>query len=76
MKAAHSTPEAYRVNCLGILREEEWDTVPGFRELAAASGGRAVFHVAAEEDLGLWMLENWWLLIMGSPKPAWGSCPL
>ncbi|MEE8141734.1 MAG: VWA domain-containing protein [Planctomycetota bacterium] len=76
VRAAHATPEAYTVNCLGILREAQWDSLASFRELAEISGGQAIFYSPGKTNLESWMLETWWRLIMGSAEPSWRSCPL
>ncbi|MFQ5655423.1 MAG: hypothetical protein ACE5GW_11930, partial [Planctomycetota bacterium] len=70
VEAAHASPEGFEVRCLGILREAWIEGVPGFQELADASGGMAIFEREGEP-----LLEAWWRLIVGSAAPAWGEGP-
>lgn len=64
--AAHESPEGFVVDVLGIVRESEFPTVPGFDALADAAGGRSVVLEEGEDLAPLW-----WELLAGDDAPAW-----
>jgi hypothetical protein len=65
-RSAHGAPERFTVDCLGILREEEWEEVPGFRDLAEATAGSCRFVPEGSEIAG-----HWWSLLAGDSAPRW-----
>jgi len=65
-RAAHESPERFEVRCLGILREEEFPEVPGFRALAGAGGGSCIFLPE-----GMASGSAWWRLLAGEDAPRW-----
>lgn len=65
-RAAHESPERFEVDCLGILREEGSEEVPGFRALAAAAGGTCTFLKE-----GMDSIPTWWRLLAGADAPPW-----
>ncbi len=54
VRSAHESPERFRVNCLGVIREPDFPRVPSFAELADATGGIARFVAPGEEIRGAW----------------------
>ncbi|MGE3966071.1 MAG: hypothetical protein AB7I09_18385, partial [Planctomycetota bacterium] len=62
-EAAHSSPDAYRVQVLGILREAEFDRVPSFDELARVGGSRALYVRESSPVANVW----WSFLVGSSP---------
>lgn len=67
---AHGSAEKHVCHTLGFLREEQYRTVPGFREVAEAGGGRALFLAAGEG-----VAEPLWGLLTGARSAPWKSRP-
>ena len=64
------SPEAWVIHCLGVLREPQMESVPGFREVAQAGGGRIDFVREGEPLLG-----PLWGLLIGDGPASWGERP-
>ncbi len=69
-RAAHESPERYEIHCLGILRELELETIPGFQELASVTKGTCRF---VREGTGTSSI--WWGLLAGADAPSWDDAP-
>lgn len=65
-EAAHASPDAYRIQTLGVAREAAHDRVPSFDDLARAGGGRSV--VVAESTS---LASALWSLLAGLEPPPW-----
>jgi len=69
-RAAHSAPERFTIDTVGLIREPERPEVPGFRSLAKMAGGEARFLPSgAIEDSILWEL------LLGASGPRWEDRP-
>ena len=69
-RAAHESPEAFTLDALGVLREEEFPRVPSFLDLAEATAGEALFLRPHQI-----VPESWWRLLIGESSPAWQRAP-
>ncbi len=70
VESAHASPEKYRIDTLGIVREAEFPDIPGFRALAAASGGESLTEAAGRP-----LAPILWRAIAGAAGGAWEDSP-
>lgn len=75
MGAAHQSPERHTLHALGVLREEGFDRVPGFAELARAGGGGALFIAEDRFSEDEALLEPLWQLLLAPTGPSWTDRP-
>jgi len=69
-RAAHASPERYRIDLLGLIRERDFPEIPSFRDLAEVTGGRCVL---IEE--GGFTPEHLWSVMVGESGPRWKNAP-
>ncbi|MEM7164871.1 MAG: hypothetical protein AAF581_05365 [Planctomycetota bacterium] len=70
VEGAHGSPEKHVCHTIGFLREKEYRSVPGFRELAKAGGGRVNFFSPGED-----VRETLWSLLAGARSAPWAQRP-
>lgn len=70
MEAAHKSPERHQLRCMGFVREDSFDEVPGFAALAQAGGGQVLYPREGKS-----LNEAWWRLFVGSSGPKWSQRP-
>ena len=65
-RAAHASPERYRIDLLALIREREFPEIPSFRTLAEVTGGRCLL---IEE--GNFTPDHLWSVLVGEGGPRW-----
>ncbi len=76
LAAAHQGPERFELVAFGIVRDDFADEVPGFRDFAAATEGRAVFARESER-----LTPQFWKLLLrpqtviGGDEKFWELLP-